>query len=134
LAISRDIGAQLDLTAPVPVVIREAIHCAAGLLRTHVAELSALRQIVANLRTADGSQRLTLSDSEGIYTAREAIFRHGQDEGDIRDTLDPRLLAVTYQGAVDAMLDYLQAHPEVDPERYATTVAEVLLDGVCRKR
>jgi AcrR family transcriptional regulator len=133
-AISRDIGAQLDLTAPAPVVIREAIHCAAGLLRTHVAELSALRQIVANLRTADGSQRLTLGEYEALYTAQEAIFRRGQEEGDIRDTFDPRLLAVTYQGAVDAMLDYLRAHPDVDPDRYATTVAEVLLGGICQQR
>jgi AcrR family transcriptional regulator len=129
--IATDVGAEIDLTAPVPDVIRAAVHCAAGLLHTHAAERTALQQIITNLRTPDGSQRLTLNDYEDLYTAQEAIFRRGQDEGDIRDTLDPRLLSVTYQGAVDAMLNYLEAHPDVDAGRYATTVADVLLSGIC---
>jgi AcrR family transcriptional regulator len=134
MTIAQDVGADLDLTAPAPEVIRAAIKRAVGLLRTHRAERSALQEIVANLRTSDGSQRLTLHDYEDLYTAQEAIFRRGQDEGDFRSTLDPRLLAVTYQGAVDAMLSYLDTHPDVDPDRHAATVANVLLDGICRTR
>lgn len=134
MTIAREVGAHLDLSAPAPDVIRAAIHGAAGIPRTHPAERIALQEIVANLRTPDGSQRFTVNDYEELYAAQEGIFRRGQKEGDFRETLEPRLLAVTYQGAVDAMLDYLETHPEVDPDRYASTLADVLLDGVYRRR
>jgi len=65
-----------------------------------------------------------------MYGAQEAIFRRGQAEGYFRSTFDPRLLAVTYQGVVDAMLGYLDSHPDIDAEDYAATVAGVLLDGI----
>jgi AcrR family transcriptional regulator len=134
MMVARAIGATLDLSAPAPELIRAAIHAASGVPRTHPAEHRALHEIAFNLRTSDGSQRLSLDDYEDLYTAQEAIFRRGQEEGDFEGTLDPRLLAVTYQGSVDAMLGYLQAHPDVDPERYADTLADVLLGGICPQR
>jgi hypothetical protein len=66
-----------------------------GVPRTHPAEYRTLHETAFNLRTSDGSQRLTLDDYEDLYTAQEAIFRRGQEEGDFDGTLDPRLLAVT---------------------------------------
>ncbi len=30
-----------------------------------------------------------------------------------------RVMAVTYQGAIDTMLAYLDAHPDTDPTAYA---------------
>ncbi|HEY6430034.1 MAG TPA: hypothetical protein VIX84_22620, partial [Acidimicrobiales bacterium] len=51
-------------------------------------------------------------------------------EGHLRADLDPHLLAVTYQGLVDTMLDHLIDHPDVDPDRYAEHTATVLLDGI----
>jgi AcrR family transcriptional regulator len=123
-------GAVIDLTAPAPDVIRAAVHAAAGLRITHGAERIAMREIVSNLRDTDGQLRLSHQDMEDLYAAQEEIFRRGQREGDFRDSLDPRILAVTYQGAVDGMLGYLDAHPEVDAERHAETVAEVLLGGM----
>lgn len=128
--LARAVGEGMDLTAPAPEVIRTAIHGAAALLRTHPAERAALQQIVPNLRSADGSQRARLDDYSELWTAQEAIFRRGQNEGDFRDTLDPHLLAVTYQGAVDAMLNYLEEHPETDPDQHAETLADILLDGI----
>jgi AcrR family transcriptional regulator len=127
-------GTKIDLTAPAPDVIRSAVHAAAGLRHTHDAERRAMRGIVANLRGADGEPRFGHQDLDNLYSAQEAIFRRGQQEGDLRDTLDPRVLAVTYQGAVDSMLGYLDAYPESDAERHAETVAEVLLDGITRER
>lgn len=38
-------------------------------------------------------------------------------------------MAVTYQGAVDTMLAYLQAHPDADPARHAPALADLLLEG-----
>jgi AcrR family transcriptional regulator len=123
-------GAAIDLTAPAPEVIRAAVHVAATLRQTHAAERRAMREIVLNLRGSDGELRLGHSDLGDLYAAQEAIFRRGQQDGDFRDDLDPRLLAVTYQGAVDSMLGYLDAYPETDAGRHADTVAEVLLGGI----
>lgn len=123
-------GTSIDLAAPAPEVIRSAVHAAAALRRTHGAERIAMREIILNLRDADGAPRLRQQDLDDLYSSQEAIFRRGQQDGDIRDTLDPRLLAVTYQGAVDSMLGYLDAYPDTDSERHADTVAEILLNGI----
>jgi AcrR family transcriptional regulator len=123
-------GEAIDLTAPAPEVIRSAVHAAAGLRRTHGSERRAMNEIILNLRTADGKQRLGLQHLDGLYSSQEAIFRRGQHDGDFRSDLDPRLLAVTYQSAVDGMLTYLDAYPDTDAARHADTVADVLLGGM----
>lgn len=133
LTLRSAVGAAIDLNAPAPQVIRAAIHGAADLRRTHGAERRAMQEIVLNLRTAGGGLRFGVEDFEDTYAQQAAIFARGQAEGDFRPELDPRLMAVTYQGAVDGMLNYLDAHPETDPERHADTVADVLLGGICRR-
>lgn len=120
----------IDLDARAPDVIRAAIRGAADLRRTHAAQRRALAAIVLNLRRPDGALRLGVEDFEETYARQEAIFRRGQADGDLRADLDPRAMAVTYQGAVDGMLGYLDAHPDLDAEEYAQTVAEILLGGL----
>lgn len=132
MALGSAVGASIDLAAPAPAVIRAAVHGAAGLRLTHAAERRAIREIVLNLRSPDGGLRFDQSAMAELYAGQEAIFRRGQAEGDVRDDLDPRLLAVTYQGAVDSMLAYLDAFPETDAVRHADTVAAVLLGGIAR--
>lgn len=78
----------------------------------------------------DGELRFDQRDLDGLYAAQEAIFRRGQSNGDFRQDLDPRLIAVTYQGAVDSMLSYLDAHAGADEDRQAHTVADILLGGL----
>lgn len=129
LVLRHAVAETVDLSAPAPEVIRGAIRGAAALRQTHRAERRAMQEIVLNLRAADGSLMLGLADYEDTYLAQEAIFREGQQDGYFRPRLDPRLLAVTYQGAVDAMLGHLDAHPEVDGDGYASMVADALLDG-----
>lgn len=128
------VGAQLDLTAAAPTVIRAALHGAAALVQTHAAERHALSEIVVNLRAPDGSLRLGLADYQETYASQAAIFRRGQGEGDIRADLDPLVLAVTYQGAVDGMLGLLETHPDTDPAQVADAVADVLLRGAVTPR
>jgi AcrR family transcriptional regulator len=123
------VAADLDLSAPVPHVVRAAVHRAAALQQTHRAELRAMREIVDNLRHPDGTHRLGSDEYEETYQQQAALFQRGQDEGSLRP-LDARYLAVIYQGAIDAMLSYLDAHPDTDADRYAATVADVLLDGI----
>jgi AcrR family transcriptional regulator len=128
-SIRESMAAELDLTAPVPQVIRAALRRAAGLRATHRAELAALDQIVRNLRTPQGDLHLSLADYDETYRAQQVLFERGQAEGSLRP-VDSRVLAATYQGAIDTMLHYADAHPDVDLEHYADTLADILLGGI----
>jgi AcrR family transcriptional regulator len=125
------ITGMLDLTRPVPDIIRAALRQAAALSVTHQAELRALNHIVHNLRRPDGTPRLTLDVYRETYEMQEKLFRRGQAEGTLRD-FDTRVMAVTYQGAIAMMLRYLETNADVNPERYAAELAEILLVGIRR--
>lgn len=118
----------LAVSAPAPDVMREVVRRTALLTRTHRAELDAMAQIVQSLRTSDGKQRITVRAYDATYGEHRRLLARGQAEGTIRPG-DPRVMAVVYQGAIDAMIGYLQAHPDVDPEAEAQAVADVLLSG-----
>ena len=119
----------LDLAAPVPQIIRSAVHRVAHLPKTHATQLAAIGQIVLNLRDAQGTPRLDLDAYEETYAGQEELFRRGQREGDLRQ-FDTRVMAVTYQSAVDAMLTYLAKHPQEDPDRYADELTALLLNAM----
>jgi AcrR family transcriptional regulator len=130
-ALRETVAADIDLSAEIPQVIRAAIRRAAALRESHRAELRAIREIVQNLRHPDGTLRFGLNDLyDETYTLQAALFQRGQDEGSLRGSIDTRYLAVTYQGAVDAMLAYLDSYPGTDAEAYAATVADILLNGI----
>lgn len=124
------VAADLDLTAPLPELLRAAIRRAAMLPATHRRELRAIRQLVDNLRGPDDQPLLRDTEAAPLLGRQAELLRRGQQEGHLRADLDPRLLAVTYQGLVDTMLDHLIDHPDVDPGRYAEHTATVLLDGI----
>ena len=119
----------LDLAAPVPQIIRRAVHRVARLPTTHATQLVAIGQIVLNLRDPKGTPRLDLDAYEETYAGQEELFRRGQREGDLRQ-FDTRVMAVTYQSAIDAMLTYLAKHPEADPDRYADELTDMLLNAM----
>ncbi|MFF7556722.1 TetR family transcriptional regulator [Streptomyces olivaceus] len=132
-AMRQTVADSLALDDPVPDVVRAAIHRAAGLGTTHRAELAALRQIITSLRHADGTPRLGPADYEETYRGQEALFRRGQEDGTLRD-FDTRVMAVTYQGAVDTMLTHLHAHPETDAHRYADALADLVVAAISAHR
>ena len=76
-----DTRSALDLTASVPDVLRAALRYASQLGHTHATELSALDQIVHNLRGPDGAPRLRLRAYEDTYRDEEQLFQRGQREG-----------------------------------------------------
>lgn len=123
VALRETVAASVDLAAPVPDVIRAAIHRASRLPSTHRDELTALRQIITNLR------RFGLRDYEETYLAQESLFRRGQEEGSLRD-FDTRVMAMTYQGAIDTMLTYLDEHPEADAGHYADALADLVIAAI----
>lgn len=124
------VATEIDLSAAVPQVVRAAVHRVVELRHTHAAELRTLREIVVILRHPDGSLRLGLADYEETYAGQEALFRRGQRDGDLRPGVDPRLVAVTYQGAVDSLLGYLDLHPDADGDACADAVADIVLQGI----
>ncbi|MGY5130263.1 TetR/AcrR family transcriptional regulator [Streptomyces nigrescens] len=126
------IANSLDLAEPVPDIIRAALRRVAALTVTHRGELTALNRIVHNLRHPDGTPRLTPEDYEETYQAQESLFRRGQSEGTLRD-FDTRVMAITYQGAIDMMLGYLgTSQPHINPDDYADKLADILLAGIQR--
>ncbi|MBO0803625.1 MAG: TetR family transcriptional regulator [Nocardiopsaceae bacterium] len=131
--IQRKIAAELDLSMPVPDLLRSAIRWVAAWSTANRAVLTATNQIARNLRLPDGTPAFSLADYEELYQLQEALFRRGQEEGWFRE-FDTRVMAVTYQGAVDAMLGYFESHPDVDTDRYATTLADILLAAMMSGR
>jgi AcrR family transcriptional regulator len=126
-----EVASAIDLTAEVPDIIKAAVHYASQLRQTHSRELRAVDQIAHNLRQADGTPRLDLRAYEDTYQAQERLFQRGQQEGSLRD-FDTRVMAVTYQGTVDTMIAYLDAHPEADAHAYADALIELLLNAIRR--
>lgn len=120
--------ADLDVSAPADQVIRAVFAHTAESTRSHGTELATIDQIVHNLRTPDGRQLVTMLDYEETYAQHGALLARGQSEGLIRRA-DVRSMAVAYQGMLDAMIGYLQAHPEADPLVSAGQHADVFLLG-----
>jgi AcrR family transcriptional regulator len=128
-AITEQIVEGLDLDARAPDILRAAIHRVANYGATHRQQLRAMDQIVRNLRDAEGRPLLTLADYDQAYAQTELLFRRGQQEGTFR-AFDTRVMAVTYQAAVDAMFGYADAYPGTDLGRYADALADLLLAAI----
>lgn len=121
----------LDLEQPVPDLLRETIHRAAELPKSHHDELLAIQRIAINLRLPDGSQAINEANSyRGLYASQSAIFKRGQQEGHIKQTVDPELFARIYQGTVDTMIDQLISDPKLDSKQYADCASDIILNGI----
>lgn len=127
-----EVVASVDAALPVPDAIRAYIRTVASIRRRRPEAFRALDRITSQLQDADGTPAFSQQDYEELYLGQEALFRRGQAEGAFRD-FDTRVMAVTYQAAVDAMLTYLDVNPEVDVDRYAEALADILL-GAMRRR
>jgi AcrR family transcriptional regulator len=120
---------EIDVSAPAPEILRAAIHRVADYGATHRHQLRAMDQISRNLRDAEGRPLLTLADYDGAYGQIQQLFRKGQQEGTFR-SFDTRVMAVTYQAALDAMFGYADAYPGTDLFAYATALADLLVAAV----
>lgn len=125
-SLGEDLSRQTDPTAGVPDRIRLHLRWVAAWARDHPDEYRAMDELARNLRTADGELVFTLGDYERNYQRYEDAYRRAQADGIFRP-FDPRVMAVTYQAAIDSMLSYLSAHPDLDTDRYASELAETML-------
>ncbi|MBO0825364.1 MAG: TetR family transcriptional regulator [Actinobacteria bacterium] len=127
-----EVAASVAPSTPVPDAIRAYIRTVASVRKERPEEFRAMDRITSRLQEPDGGPAFSLRDYEELYQGQEGLFRRGQAEGDFR-RFDTRVMAITYQGAVDAMLAYLDSHPETDVDRYASALADILLAAMVRQ-
>jgi AcrR family transcriptional regulator len=128
-AITDEVIEEMDLGASAPEMFRDAIRRVAAYGVAHRDRLRAIDQIARNLRDAEGRPLLTLADYEGAYAQIELLFRRGQQEGTFR-AFDTRVMAATYQAALDTMFAYADAYPGTDLTQYAEALGDLLLAAV----
>ncbi|WP_195909181.1 TetR/AcrR family transcriptional regulator [Microlunatus sp. Gsoil 973] len=127
--IGRELAREIDVSAPPPDIIRAGIGWIARWSVSHRGELRAMDEITRVLRDTDGQPAFSLADYEPNYQQQEALFRRGQELGYFR-AFDTRVMAVTYQGAVDMMLSYVDSHPDTDVQQYAAALVDIILAAV----
>lgn len=104
--------------------LRARILAVAEYMRVHRTQLLALGEIFNNFRDADGGSRYGIASNEQIYEWQEAAFRVGQQAGEFR-SFDPRVMAVSVQGAIDTMFAYWAAYPDHDLDAHARELADL---------
>jgi TetR/AcrR family transcriptional regulator, fatty acid metabolism regulator protein len=108
-------------------------HVAAILLRSWRRQPDLVRVLVLEVtRSAQLGQRV--SDVRDAMAAIERIVARGQEAGDLRRDLDPRLASVVFYGAIEEILTgwVLELLPDDDEDvaRAEETVVEILGGGL----
>ena len=114
-------------------LVRTHVTAAAEYMRERRSHVAALGQIFANLRAADGSPRYGMHTSEELFAGLERMYQAGQASGEFRE-FDTRVMAVTHQAGVDDMFGYWMAHPELDLDAYARSLADLFVNAVRKER
>lgn len=130
-SLGEELSRQAEPAGPAPDRIRNHIRSLAFWAKSHWDEYRAMDEIVRKLRGPDGELVFTLRDYESTYQAYEDGYRRGQAAGIFRD-FDTRVMAMTYQSAIDAMLAYCYSHPDADIEEHADRLADILLAAMMR--
>lgn len=131
-SIRDEVVASVSPDQSIPDTIRAYIWAIARLRRARPEEFQALERISARLENPDGTPVFTALDYEELYQGQAELFRQGQVAGSFRE-FDTQVMAVTYQGAIDAMFAYLDAHPDADSDQYADALADLLLGAMIRR-
>lgn len=98
-------------------------------MRGHRSSLRALGEIFLNLRGADGEPHYGMHTNEPLYQPLEDAFRRGQESGELRD-FDTRVMAISYQSALDAMFGYWALNPEWDLTAHAEQVSDLFVRAI----
>ncbi|ASO21109.1 HTH-type transcriptional regulator TtgR [Actinoalloteichus hoggarensis] len=109
--------------------LRARLRSVAEYVQGHRSQLLALAEVFNNLRDANDQLRYGETFNEPIYQSQEAMLRAGQDSGELRD-FDARVMAVTVQAAIDAMIAYWGAYPEHDIAAHAEQLADLFENGI----
>jgi AcrR family transcriptional regulator len=95
--------------------------------RRHVV---AVRDVWANFRRPDGTQRFGLEAHEPEFEVVSQILREGQTRGEFRE-FDPRVMAITLRQALDGLAAFVATDPDLDVESYTSELV-ALFDRATR--
>lgn len=82
--------------------------------RRHVV---AVRDVWANFRRPDGTQRFGMEAHEPEFEVVSQILREGQTRGEFRE-FDPRVVAITLRQALDGLATLVATDPDLDVDAY----------------
>jgi TetR/AcrR family fatty acid metabolism transcriptional regulator len=97
--------------------------------RRHVV---AVRDVWANFRRPDGTQRFGLEAHEPEFAVISEIMREGQARGEFRE-FDPRVMAITLRHALDGLATLVSTDPDLDVEAYTRELV-ALFEGATRRQ
>lgn len=104
--------------------LRTRLRAVAEYVQDHRAQLLALVEIFNNVLGPDGEPRYGYVFNEPLYQSQEKIFLDGQATGELR-AFDTRVMAVSLEAAIDAMVGYWATFPEHDVEAHAEELADL---------
>lgn len=96
-----------------------------GFAWAHRDETTALGEIFANLRRADGSLRYGPAENAPMIDFVAGLLREGQASGRFAD-FDPRAMAFTIRAAIDALPATFATDPGIDGRQYADQLAAII--------
>jgi AcrR family transcriptional regulator len=95
--------------------------------REHVV---AVRDVWANFRRLDGTQRFGMESHEPEFEVVSQILREGQARGEFRE-FDPRVMAITLRQALDGLATFVATDPDLDVDAYTSELV-ALFDRATR--
>jgi len=132
---SQMLGAVRDVERsgePAPVQLRKV---AAIVLRSWARDPDLIRVLVREITRSPQLQR-EVKEIQQAFAALERIVKRGQDEGEFRDDLDPRLASQVLYGALEQILtSWVMDRPpasEAEIARAEQTVVALLSEGLVR--
>ena len=90
----------------------------------------AVRDVWANFRRPDGTQRFGLEAHEPEFEVVSQILREGQVRGEFRE-FDPRVMAITLRHALDGLATLVSTDPDLDVDAYTRELVAIF-DGATR--
>ena len=97
--------------------LRGFIHGSARFYTEYRQHVVAVRDVWANFRRPDGSQRFGIQMHEPEFEVVSQIFREGQSRGEFRE-FDPRVMAITLRQALDGLATFVATDPDLDVDAY----------------
>jgi hypothetical protein len=119
------------LAEPTPAAkLRGFIRGSARFYTEYRRHVVAVRDVWANFRHPDGTQRFGLEAHEPEFEVVSQILREGQVRGEFRE-FDPMVVAITLRHALDGLATLVATIPDLDVEAYTNELV-ALFDRATR--
>lgn len=96
---------------------------------SHRREMTALTEVMPNLRAKDGTPRFGPDAEEPIIAGTAAVFEHGMATGEFRP-IDSRILASALRRCIDGAAQQIVTDPDFDIDACAQQLTDLFQRGV----